>query len=235
MEAVNRDARLRFEGKNLQADGEAIFRNAARAQRDNIAPLLGNMANPFAAGNGTLGQQLLQATGMAGAINQPTKTYYDERLTVSFRTGKVDQQNIEQCRGNVNSDSITLTVKGYPRTFAAKTLKLEDTPISSVIVDKDYNWDVEYVMDYRKDTWARKILNMGRVQIPAANKDIAPIYVGQQLATEDVPLDKNGKAIVDGKVVAAKKVSDAAAGERCYLEFSIENEVSFGGLLRGVK
>lgn len=168
--------------------------------------------------------------------NQPTKTYYDERITVSFTTGEVDQANIETCRGNTNSGTVSMTVKGYKRSFAANTLKLVSTPVKVRVVEgSDYNWDVKYVLVYRKDTWTRKILSMGRMQKDGGK--LVPIYLPKSATpcTEDVPLDKDGKAIIDGAVAVAKKVSEAGAGERCYVEAEIEKQVSFSGLLSGIK
>lgn len=171
--------------------------------------------------------------------NQPTKCYYDERITVSFRTGTVDQTNIDKCRGNVNSDVINLNVRGYRRTFAVGTLRLVDTPISSVVVRGQYCWDVEYVMDYRADGWTRKILSTGAMQKGNAGQPrLIKIDLGDT-AISDVPLDMNGKAILDGLIAVAKPLDGTgdnapSPGDRVYIKFKIDKEAAYGPLLSGV-
>lgn len=166
--------------------------------------------------------------------NQPTKTYFDEQITVSFNTGKVDQTNIDKCKGTTNTNAVKMTVRGYPRTFEAGSLKFDDYSVSSQVTEGgEYTWNVEYIFMHRKDLWKRKVLNMGRLQ--RVSGALVHCVVGGHEATEDVPLDKDGKQIVDNAIAPAKLITEAAAGERCYIEFEIADAASFSGLTRGIR
>jgi hypothetical protein len=169
--------------------------------------------------------------------NQPTKTFYDEKISVTFDTGEVDQASIEATKGKINSNTVSLTIRGLRRSFAPGTLRFIDSPYSSKTSQtpqgEEYIWSVEYTLAYRADKWTRKILNMGRMQ--KVNNELTHIYIGNQLATEDVPLDKDGRALVDAIVEVAVPIVTAARGQRCYTEFDIEDQASFAALLNGVR
>jgi hypothetical protein len=172
--------------------------------------------------------------------NQPTKTYYDERVTITFKTAVVDQASIDACKGYTNSNAVTVNIRGYHRTFAVGTLKMVDSSVGTRVSETASLFDMAYVLMFRKDGWKRKIMNMGRMQPGSGGSGGLVAIVGKdgKDVTEDVPLDKNGKGILDGLFgVALKEKSDPtlAAGERCYIEFDLTNgPADYGTLLHGV-
>jgi hypothetical protein len=168
--------------------------------------------------------------------NTPTRTYYDDRIAITFRTAVVDQVSIDSCKGKTNSTPHTLTIRGYRRQFAVGTLKLVDAPVGTRVAQGEFLFDVAYTILHRRDGWKRKILNMGRMERSGTAGGLVNIRLKDRSdCTEDVPLDKDGKAIIDGIVGAAVNITAAAAGQRCYIEFDIEGRTSFANLLSGIR
>jgi hypothetical protein len=165
--------------------------------------------------------------------NQPTKRIFDERVTINFQTGLVDQHNIELCKGRVNKSAVTVSVRGYTRTFAKGTLLMVGSPLRSRISDGTGIFDVSYTFLWRADGWTRKIVHMGRMEKGGAGLQEIRDKGGQPVS-EDTPLDKDGKGIVDGLVTQAILITTAAAGQRCFSQFDIEFEAEFAGLLSGI-
>lgn len=168
--------------------------------------------------------------------NQPTKTYSDERISVSFKTATVPQAAIDRCIQQVNSGTVTMTVKGYPRRFATGTLKFDDYRVSAVVVADAFWWQVSYTLLYRRDGWKKRIIAMGMNERKEAGAELTAIRDKNGIeVSSDVPLDKDGKAIKDVNIATvAKLITDAAAGELCYQEFQMEDRVSFTSLLSGI-
>jgi len=88
---------------------------------------------------------------------QPKIIQYDEAFSVSFNTNYGNIVNaIRAKRGRVNSDTVTMTIKGVTHTFAAGTLKLVDADYE---IDYDYTtdsanvWAVNLELHYRADEW----------------------------------------------------------------------------------
>lgn len=100
--------------------------------------------------------------------------FYDERITIRFRCKTISADVAEALRGKVNSDSVTLNIRGVNRAFAAKTLKLEAVRWSTVVsstaeTPETTFYSVEIILMCRKQTasigggeigWTRKIPQM---------------------------------------------------------------------------
>jgi hypothetical protein len=106
-------------------------------------------------------------------------TIYDEEFVIDFETDTLPQTLIAGCRGKVNSDEITLTIKGVSRTFAAKTLLLYSAPWTFTYRytdDPDVpDFKCSFILHYRADTWKIKRLDEGFYHLesgdPVRNKD----------------------------------------------------------------
>jgi hypothetical protein len=177
--------------------------------------------------------------------NQPTRTYYDHRITVSFDTQVVDQDNIDLCLGYPNAAPVTVNVRGYRRSFATGTLKLADYSVTNRISEGVYFWHVEYVFDYRKDGWKKKILNTGfKAKHTGQPGRLFKICFGTSTTPVETPISKNGWAIIDSSVGVCKAESDPSIvggtsetnpGDRCYREFELVANASYAGLLVGIR
>jgi hypothetical protein len=191
------------------------------------------------------GQAITNSAGQPFS-NQPTRTYYDERIVISFDTQAVDTANIDKCKGNLNSNTINVDIKGYKRKIAKGTLKMVDSRQSARPSDADFIWHCEYSFLCRKDGWKRKILSVGRMQLigavegePGHTRVNCTTEHGDHV-TEDVPLDLYGKQVPPEHLFEAAKVGNddtspdpAVYGHPCYFEYAIEPSANFAGLLTG--
>jgi hypothetical protein len=152
---------------------------------------------------------------------QPTKTYYDEEIRVSYDTDLVDHDGIKPLRGKINEGTVSVTVNGHTFSWDTLTLMLTDAQVSSVFQDGAFYWHVEIVMQFRRDGWIRKILNQGMMQLHTNGVDLEHIKdkYGVEV-TEQVPLDAGGRKL-------------AVGGTPVYLEFDVEDLASFNPLFVG--
>lgn len=157
------------------------------------------------------------------------KTYYDEKITIGYTADVVDTATLAGLRGKINPADITLTVKGHTRTFAARTLKLVNAPVSTTTQKNDKGWDVKVELHYRADTWDRKLVNHG-YKYKDANGDLVKpldrdreptgelIYLaadGTKLDTSSGPVDCTFVKDASGNY---PRVDDENAGLATFLE-----------------
>ena len=128
----------------------------------------------------------------------PPKTRFDERVTVSYTTDSLDADSLAGARGKINTNEVTMTVKGISRTFPEKSLKLINAPwkTSYSASDGSYTaYSVSIEMVYRADTWVTKIIDAGlRKKNPddATRPSPCTYAGGQGNVTSPVPLDGSG-------------------------------------------
>ncbi len=164
---------------------------------------------------------------VANSAGQPfdpglVKEYYDELITVSFTTNNLDPDEIAYCRGKVNSDSITMTVKGVTRTFNANELKLGNAEWS--FTTGDGAADVVRVtlpFIYRVDGWKRRVPDMGYYTLGDANALDPILDAGGDKVVQPSYLDGAGQLNPFGEPVVL-------------LEFDIDDETEFSTLLAGL-
>jgi hypothetical protein len=148
----------------------------------------------------------------------------DERISVSFTSNAIDLTNIDACRQKVNSGSITMNVvvKGntYNRTFAAKTLLLDEARYGVRLGDGQGMWKIDYVFLYRADGWIRKVANLGWKQVSGTNR-FDCIDEKFQKCSQPMPLATNGLQLLFG--IAPN-----------YIDVETKTAVSFTGLFTGL-
>lgn len=149
------------------------------------------------------------------------QTYYDEQVTVSFNSWLVDLNNIEATRGKINSASVTMTVNGLTRTFAAKTLKLTAAKYTTTVGDGGQTyWDIDYTLLYRKDGWKRKVVDRGYYERIGGKLIQIKDQYGEPVTSPSY-LDGTGKKLSQGADAVLK-------------EFELDKDVSFTGLFTGL-
>jgi hypothetical protein len=67
--------------------------------------------------------------------SQPVETFYDGKLSISFKTDTFDETSCEPLRGCSNTEVITLVISAlsYSHSFAADTLRLDDYTAEPVV------------------------------------------------------------------------------------------------------
>jgi hypothetical protein len=95
------------------------------------------------------GEQVVNSFGTVYPA-QIAKVFYDEEIVVEYMTDALDETGPSAHRGEINSDSVTLTVGSYSRAFAPYTLKIVDE-ISEMTLDADGGvaFRVQLILAYR--------------------------------------------------------------------------------------
>lgn len=92
----------------------------------------------------------------------PIKQGFDEIITVSWQSDDVDPDALSAARGKTNSDSFSITVRGWSRTFAEDQIKVGNITYDTVLgVDGEEYWNVSVPLLYRADEWQTKIEDKG--------------------------------------------------------------------------
>jgi len=152
----------------------------------------------------------------------PEKTYYYEQITVSFRCtqdgiGDVFSA-IQSARGKINSGTVTLTVNGLSRAFAAEKLKLVTADYNTTTDGGTTFWEVNYTFIYRDTGWTLHLLNHGMYK---------------RVAGELVNIkDKYGNDITAPVLLTADGTAESATAT--YKDFDIEETADFSGLFSGM-
>ena len=150
------------------------------------------------------------------------KRYYDERINVSFHVTVPEWSVIDACRGKVNSASITFTVNGASRTFAAKTLLL-DSDSFTLVYDQQGNKAINYryLLLYRKDGWEYKVENKSYTHLDTGGKRVPWLDSNGQPEKEPVAMLSSGNRCDTGDAVYL-------------ITKTIYSDVSFTSLLTGL-
>jgi hypothetical protein len=103
---------------------------------------------------------------VANSANDPfdpteKRTYYDEQISVQYKTRSIDGDLIASLRGKVSKDSITLTVYGQTRSFASGNIKLAKADYSTTVGNGIQFWQVSLMLHYRSTGWTHKIVDRG--------------------------------------------------------------------------
>jgi len=156
------------------------------------------------------------------------QTRYDEEITLSFNSTSVDLANISATRGKVNSGAVTFNANGINRTCAAKTLKLAKARYSSTVpatlatAGVTVEWEIQYVFQYRADTWERYVIDQGmRMLSGGPTNRVAIPDVNGHPVTSPAFLDGSGHPLTNGASVTL-------------LGFEVDTAVDFSGLCSGL-
>ena len=159
----------------------------------------------------------------------PVKEYFDELITVNYTTNAANMAawdtEMPPARGKINSDVVTLTVKGIARTFAVETLKLGNARYGLTLglsetgeIEEHYRVSIPLI--HRFDTWKRRFLDQGYYELNTAG-ELAPILdANGQMVSQPVLLDGMG----------AQLVGDIAVT----LDFDIEDTTTFNTFLADI-
>lgn len=85
-----------------------------------------------------------------------------------------------------------------PTKFQPKTVKIAPVKIPVMVFSmamNAYYLPMEFVFEINPDTWVKQVLNQGYRELDNA-RQLRNIYVNGQLATQPVPLDINGHALL---------------------------------------
>ena len=111
----------------------------------------------------------------AGQYLSPTlkKTFYDERIDVTFNATSASSAAVAPLRGMVNSSSCSFTINGESRTFPTRSLLLEEATMSSSLASDDGTtpvWTIKLSLVYRTDTFVSHVLDQGFMQLEDGTK-----------------------------------------------------------------
>ncbi len=181
-------------------------------------------------------------TNSAGQSFNPTlkADYFDEQITVSFKT--TTPPDLSTYRGKVNSDSVSFTIGGISRSYTARQLKCLDGTMSTEVTLGDGTtggaaatpvYDVTIQFLARSDTFIDKVLDEGLMQLDAsgavsgASPDCSAANLinckdkfGNDTSTP-VRLDGSGQQL-------------APCGTPVFLSFKIEKEHTLAELFTGL-
>lgn len=162
----------------------------------------------------------------AGQYLSPTlkKTFYDEKIEVSFNASQAASSTVSGLRGMVNSGSCSFTINGETRTFPTRSLLLEEATMSSSHSSDDGTspvWSVKLSLVYRSDTFVSHVLDQGFMELQSGSlvqiKDKWNEPISQPMR-----LDSAGKSITDPSVASH------------YIDFKIEGEADLSTLFAGL-
>ena len=164
----------------------------------------------------------------AGQYFNPTvkRTFYDEKIEVSFNGNAATSASVALLRGCVNSAACTFTINGETRTFPIRSLLLEEAVMSSSHTSDDGAtrvWDIKLSLIARKDTFTTKILDQGFMQL--AGTPPVPVKIkdkNKQDITTPMRLDSSGHVITDVTVASH------------FIEAKIEKEADLSPLFSGL-
>ena len=95
------------------------------------------------------------------------ETYYDKEISILYNTYTPPISAIDSALGTINSSTLNFTVIGQTFSYPAKTIKVIDglcDPVYGGDLTKPY-WKVSLKFRYRRDTWVRKVLDEGEIDI----------------------------------------------------------------------
>lgn len=164
----------------------------------------------------------------AGQAFDPSvpKTFYDEAITISYKTTEADSAVFAGLRGKVNSGDVTFTVSGMERTFTARQLLCDEVTMKTALTLGDNTtpvWDVQINLIARQDTFVFHVLNCGYYQID-------PNGSGKLVVMKDVYGDNLN---APGNLDNGGAQQDPATPP-VYLEFKVEAEADFTDLFAGL-
>ena len=95
-----------------------------------------------------------QITNSAGQnfSQQPSRTYYDTAVQITFKTNNFDETDAEAIRGMINDSAVTISIAAlnYSRVFPATTLRLDNFRAApSVQSGQLAYWEVTLNLTYR--------------------------------------------------------------------------------------
>lgn len=147
----------------------------------------------------------------AGVAYDPplVETFYDEKLSIAFKTRTLRTDQADACRGKVNKAAVVMNVNGYRRTFAKETLLLvSDTESAVVRPDGTPFWEVSLEIIYRADGHTRRLVDQGLERIPSGGSistGLVPILdKNNQPVTSPRFLDGAGAPLADGEQVVLR-------------------------------
>lgn len=163
----------------------------------------------------------------AGQYLSPTlkKTFYDERIDVTFNGTSAASAAVAPLRGMVNSSSVTFTINGESRTFPTRSLLLEEATMSSSVASDDGStpvWTIKLSLINRTDTFVSHVLDQGFMQLDSGTKLVNIKDKWGENISQPARLDSSGQAITD----------PTAASH--YIDFKIEGEADLSPLFAGL-
>jgi hypothetical protein len=132
------------------------------------------------------GNAILNAAGEP--YDDVTKTFYDEEITISFKTLNPPVDAIADLKGKTNDASCEFTINGVTRTFPENTLKFFDWEYSYSDSEAGY-WTVSLKFYERPDGWTRFFINEGTYYLDADGNRVPAPFGGKCL------LDLTGKLL----------------------------------------
>lgn len=150
-------------------------------------------------------------------------TNYDEQIVVRYTAISIDSEDLAALRGKVSSDSITMTVNGVSRIFAAGTLKMGNAQSEiTLATDGEAYWTVMIPLMYREDGWIRSLPNMGYIFFndDSGNFERIKDEYGDPVSVPSY-LDAAGEVLAPGDPVVKN-------------DFDVEDTAAFSTFLSGI-
>jgi hypothetical protein len=180
-------------------------------------------------------------TNSAGEKFDPTlkRVYNDEVISVKYKT--LSPPDLSNYRGYVNGSSVSFTIQGYSKSFAARQLKLKNGRTNTTYVDgtsgNNAVWDVDLVFEARKDKFIDQVIDEGYYQrtVATASPNLCGGGGGGAPAgklveiTDEFQRHLSSPALLDGH---GQQLSTGAGA--VYLCFPMEPEADFSSLFSGL-
>lgn len=151
-----------------------------------------------------------------------TKTYFDAKFTLSYQSFIMPPiDTIMGAKGKVNSDSVSISVGGWSKTFTARQLKEDDSSADFEYHGTDRIWSVSVSFIVRIDTYVDKLLDQGYCRINDAGNLEGIVDDNGDPVNSPVMLDGSGDVLAMG-------------ADPVYLSFPIETETAMSAIISAI-